>query len=73
MFNILQLNSSLLIILVITLGAISEKYIKIVKKGIKNNSLNYKEYNLYKLISSILVIIDVILSITIYFQMNVSL
>ena len=71
MLKVLGINNTVLIILVIFLGSISGKYIKMVKKNTKNNSLNYKKSNLCKLISSISRIIAVILSFTIYFQMNV--
>lgn len=67
MLKIMEVNNIVLVILVIFLGAISGKYIKMVKTGVKNNNLNYKKGNLYKLISSISLIIGVILSATIYF------
>ena len=71
MLKLLGVNNTVLIILVIFLGAISGKHIRMVKKNTKNNSLNYKKNNLCTLISSVSRIIGVILSFTIYFQMNV--
>lgn len=70
MLKVLGVNNAVLIILLIILGSISGKYIKMIKKNTKNNSLNYKKSNLCTLISSISRIIGVILSFTIYFQMN---
>ena len=73
MFKMLGVINIALIIMVIVLGAISNKYIKmvnestrIVGKGTKNNSLYYRKINLYKLNSSISFIISIILSVTIF-------
>ena len=74
MLKTMGVNNTVLIILVIFLGAISGEFIRMVKKNNKNNknnSLNYKKINLCTLISSISRIIGVVLSFTIYFQMNV--
>jgi len=63
----LELNNIVLMIMVIVLGVISRNYLKLVNEGIKNNNFNYKKCNLYISISSILTIISVLLSVTIFF------
>ena len=67
MIKMLGLINIVLIIMVLVLGVISRKYVKVLNEGIKNNNFDYKKCNLYMSISSILTIISIILSATIYF------
>lgn len=64
-----QLINIVSFIIVIGLVIVSRKCIKLVKVGIKNKNLFYKEINSYKLISSITLIISVILSGVTFFRM----
>ena len=71
MLKILGVINTVLIIMVIVLGVISGKYLKMGKEGSKSNSLCYKKSNLYILVSSISLIISILLSVIIFFRMNV--
>ena len=71
MFKILGGINTVLIMMIIVLGVISGKYLEIGKEGSKSNNLCYKRDNLYISISTILLIISMILSVIIFFRMNV--
>ena len=71
MFKILGGINTVIIMIIIVLGVISEKYLEMGEEGSKSNYLCYKRDNLYILISTILLIISMILSVIIFFRMNV--
>lgn len=68
MFEIFGVINTVIIMMVIVLGSISEKYNKMGREGSKSNSLCYKKDNLNILISSILLIISFVLSVIIFFE-----